>query len=297
MHGKLISRTYQILEEANDGISKACQFFIFALISANVLMAVIETEASVADQHAVFIYAFEIFSIVVFTVEYAARIAVCRVNPKYAGKKYALLRFALSPMMLVDLAAILPFFLPFVDADVRVVRILRLLRLFRIFKLVRYSESLRMFGYVLREKTGDLVVALFILLIALLFASSLMYYAEREAQPEAFYSIPASMWWGVITLTTIGYGDTFPVTVAGRVIAGGVAVLGIAVYAVPSGILASAFIEGLKKTGREDESRAVGRTSCPAARSWGGGGGATGEDESRAVGRTSCPHCGKEIDS
>lgn len=271
MRDKLVQRAYQILEEANDGVSKGCQFFIFTLISANVLMAVLETEASVADQYGYFIRIFEVFSIAVFTVEYAARIVVCRVSPKYAGKKYALLRFALTPMMLVDLAAILPFFLPFINADVRVLRILRLLRLFRVFKLARYSEPLRMFGHVLREKTGDLVVAFFILFIALLLASSLMYYAEREAQPEAFSSIPASMWWGVITLTTIGYGDTFPVTTAGRMIAGGVAILGIAVYAVPSGILASAFIEGLKKKG--------------------------GEGESRAGGKTCCPHCGKEFDS
>ena len=113
-----------------------------------------------------------------------------------------------------------------------------------------------------KSKAGDLAVAFFILFIVLIFASSLMYHAEHEAQPEAFSSIPASMWWGVITLTTIGYGDVYPVTLTGKVIGSGVAILGIAVYAIPTGIMASAFTEELRKK-RQKPKR--------------------------------CPHCGEEI--
>ncbi len=166
-------------------------------------------------------------------------------------------------MMLVDLAAILPFFLPFVIVDLRFIRIIRLLRLFRLFKLARYSEPMRTLGEVFKAKAGDLAVAFFILFIVLIFASSLMYHAEHKAQPEIFSSIPASMWWGIVTLTTIGYGDTYPITILGKIIAAGVAVLGIAVYAIPTGIMASAFTEELRKR--------------------------------RIQKKNKCPHCGKEI--
>jgi len=137
--------------------------------------------------------------------------------------------------------------LPFVVTDVRFIRIIRLLRLFRLFKLARYSDPMQTLGDVFKSKAGDLAVAFFILFIVLIFASSLMYYAEHEAQPDVFSSIPASMWWGVITLTTIGYGDTYPITTAGKMIGSGVAILGIAVYAIPTGIMASAFTEELHK--------------------------------------------------
>jgi len=245
---QVLQRAYEILEgTTNDKITKGFQIFIITLIAVNVLVVVIETEESVLDEYGYLFTPFEVFSIAVFTAEYAGRIIVCKLNPKYQNSKYARIRLLFTPMMLVDLAAILPFFLPFVVADVRFIRIIRLLRLFRLFKLARYSDPMQTLGEVFKSKAGDLAVAFFILFIVLIFASSLMYHAEHEAQPDVFSSIPASMWWGVITLTTIGYGDTYPVTVMGKIVAGGVAVLGIAVYAIPTGIMASAFTEELRK--------------------------------------------------
>ena len=259
----MIQRTYEILEGVtNDKSTKAFQIFIVSLISINVLVVIIETEESVLDEYGYLFTPFEIFSIIIFTGEYAGRLLVCKLNPKY-NTKFGVIRFIFTPMMLVDLAAILPFFLPFVVADTRIIRIIRLLRLFRLFKLARYSDPMKTLGEVLKAKAGDLAVAFFILFIVLIFASSLMYYAEKDAQPEIFSSIPASMWWGIITLTTIGYGDTYPVTVIGKVVGAGVAVIGIAVYAIPTGIMASAFTEQLRKRKEEKNNR--------------------------------CPHCGKEI--
>lgn len=248
MTNVILQRTYEILEgTTKDRVTKGFQIFIITLIAVNVLVVIIETEESVLDEYGYLFTPFEIFSIVIFTIEYIARLVVCKLNPKYKNTKFAVLRYAITPMMLVDLAAILPFFLPFVVTDVRFIRIIRLLRLFRLFKLARYSEPMQTLGDVFKAKAGDLAVAFFILFIVLIFASSLMYHAEHEAQPEAFSSIPTSMWWGIVTLTTIGYGDTYPVTTFGKIIASGVAVLGIAVYAIPTGIMASAFTEELRK--------------------------------------------------
>ncbi len=265
MANVIIQRAYEILEgTSSDKFAKAFQAFMVALISANVLAVIIETEVSVLEEYGYLFMPFEVFSISVFTVEYAARLALCKMDPRYRDARHARLRFAFTPLMLVDLAAILPFFVPFVVADLRFIRIIRLLRLFRIFKLARYSKPMQTMGDVFRAKSGDLAVAFFILFIVLIFASSLMYHAEHKAQPEVFSSIPDSMWWGVITLTTIGYGDTYPVTVFGKVIAAVVSILGIAVYAVPTGIMASAFTEELRKK------------------------------KAGKAGR--CPHCGKDIE-
>ena len=264
MTNKALQRTYEILEgTTNDKITKIFQIFIISLITVNVLVVIIETEESVLDEYGYLFTPFEVFSIIIFTAEYIGRIVVCKLNPKYNNSRFGIIRFLFTPMMLVDLAAILPFFLPFVVADVRFIRIIRLLRLFRLFKLARYSDPMQTLGNVFKSKAGDLAVAFFILFIVLIFASSLMYYAENEAQPELFSSIPSSMWWGVITLTTIGYGDVYPVTIAGKVIGAGVAILGIAVYAIPTGIMASAFTEELRKQ--------------------------------RTQNKNTCPHCGKDI--
>lgn len=263
MVNKLVQRTYEILEgTTDDKAAKSFQIFIVALIAANVVMVILETEDAISNPYGYLFNPLEIFSVIVFTLEYAGRIIVCKLNPKYASTKYPRLRFVISPILLVDLAAILPFYLPFVIMDLRFIRIIRLFRLFRLFKLARYSESMQTLGDVFKAKAGDLAVAFFILFIVWIFASTLMYFAENEAQPEAFSSIPSAMWWGIITLTTIGYGDTYPVTPAGKIIGTGVAILGIAVYAIPTGIMASAFTEELRKKRQKPKT---------------------------------CPHCGKEI--
>ena len=263
MSNRILVRSYEILEgTTSDKIARGFQIFMMTLISLNVLMVIIETEDELARTYGSFFYTFEVFSVIIFTIEYAGRILVCKQNPQFQNSKMGRIRFIVTPMMLVDLAAILPFFLPFVITDVRFVRIIRLLRLFRLFKLARYSEPMQTLAEVLKAKIGDLSVAFFILFIVLIFASSLMYHVEHKAQPEVFSSIPASMWWGIVTLTTIGYGDVYPITVAGKLVAAGIAVLGIAVYAIPTGIMASAFTEEIRKKRQKPKK---------------------------------CPHCGKEF--
>jgi len=129
----------------------------------------------------------------------------------------------------------------------RFIRAIRLLRLFRIFKIGRYSKSLNVLKDVIRNKKEELVLIIFVVLIMLVIFSSLMYFVERDVQPEAFASIPHAMWWAIITLTTVGYGDVYPITVLGKILGAMIAFLGIGMFALPAGILGSGLIEAIQK--------------------------------------------------
>lgn len=236
---------YNILEGDDTRKSLVFQVFITTLIALNVIAVIVETEEWVRLEYGVYITWFEVISLYIFAGEYALRLALYRMRQD--KRRFALARFVASPIMLVDLIVILPLFLPFFGVDTRVVRVLRLLRLFAIFKITRMTDAMSEFGGVIRARVPDLFFSFFVLFLVLVLASSVMYYAERDAQPEVFSSIPAAMWWGVVTLTTIGYGDTVPITPLGRAVGAGVAILGIAVYAIPTGIMANAFNEYRRK--------------------------------------------------
>lgn len=149
-------------------------------------------------------------------------------------------------MPLIDLLAIAPFYLPMMGVDLRAFRALRLFRLLRVAKLGRYSMALKLIGHVVRSKREELITTVIFMLLLLLFASSLMYFAERDVQPEVFGSIPESMWWAVTTLTTVGYGDVSPVTPVGKALGSVVAILGVGMFALPTGILGSGFVEAIE---------------------------------------------------
>ena len=159
---------------------------------------------------------FEAFSIAVFTVEYVLRVwsAIEQTYPRYKHPLWGRLRYAASPMAVIDLLAVLPFYLSFLlPIDLRVLRVLRLVRMF---KLTRYSPAMNLLLAALREEVQAIAAALFVLLLLLVLASSLAYLAEHEAQPAAFGTIPQAMWWAIVTLTTVGYGDVVPVTPLGK---------------------------------------------------------------------------------
>jgi voltage-gated potassium channel len=146
-------------------------------------------------------------------------------------------------MGIFDLCAILPFYLPFVFIDLRVLRILRLVRLFRVIKLTRYNKSFDLIGRVFKREKDKLLMTFFIVGIMLLLASSVMYVVENVVQPDEFPNILATLWWAVVTLTTVGYGDVYPVTVLGKLLSGIISILGIILIALPSGIISSGFIK------------------------------------------------------
>ena len=163
------------------------------------------------------------------------------------------LQYLASPLALIDLLAVLPVYLVFFvnlhGLDLRFLRVVRLLA--RIVRLGRYFSSLRTLGTVLHTKRGELVAVVSVLLLLLVMTSSMMFFAEHQAPAEEFANIPSAMWWSIITLTTVGYGDVFPVTAAGRLLAGVIAIVGIGLFALPAGILGSGFMEELAREGQE----------------------------------------------
>jgi len=246
---RLKRRVYEVLEVAREGdvISRLFDVFITALILLNVLAVILETVESLAARYGPFFRVFEVFSVIVFTVEYLLRLWSCTVDERFKGFFVGRVRFAVTPLAVVDLLAILPFYAPvLIPYDLRFVRALRLLRFLRLLKIGRYSESIRIIADVLKAKKAELAIAALGELVLLVLASCLMYFVEHEAQPEAFSSIPAAMWWAVVTLTTVGYGDVYPVTPLGKFLGSMIALLGIAMFALPAGILASGFAERIR---------------------------------------------------
>ena len=232
-----------ILEVGGDAhpAGRVVNVFIVLLIFLNAIAFAAETVDHLADRYGAYFDAFNVFSVIVFTVEYVLRVwsavdipMLSRLPPWRAR-----LRFALRPIMLIDLFAFLPFYLQWiVPLDLRV---LRVLRLFRLLKLVRYSPALQTLGRVLADEYRALLGALLVMLVLLLFASTAIYFLEHEAQPDKFGSIPAAAWWALSTLTTVGYGDVVPVTPWGKVVGGIVMLLGVCMFALPIAIIATGF--------------------------------------------------------
>lgn len=237
-------RLYEIVEVGGAGRPAARIFdgAMVGLILLNLAVGALETMPGVTAHHQFFLDLFEIFCGVVFTLEYAVRLWVSVEDPAVADRSDSLpkrLRFALTPAMLIDFVAILPsIFLIFLLPDLRFVRVFRLVRLL---KLGRYSPGMTSLWRVLVQERHALSAAFLIMLGMLMFCSSVIYYLERSVQPEAFGSIPQSMWWAISTLTTVGYGDVVPVTTLGRLFGGLVMIFGLGMFALPIGIVASGF--------------------------------------------------------
>lgn len=241
----LRQRVHEILEDNRDGdtLSLAVNVVLIFLILTNVVAFAVGTIPAFGERYGEALRWFNVISVIIFTIEYALRIwsavesPVLRALPPWRAR----LGFAARPMQLIDLAAIAPFYLSlFFAIDLR---ILRVLRLFRFLKLARYSPALVSIGRVIVNERRALVGALMVMITLLLFASTGIYFLERDAQPDVFSSIPASAWWALATLTTVGYGDVVPVTAAGKMLGGLFMVFGLGMFALPIGIVASGFAQ------------------------------------------------------
>lgn len=245
----LRKRVWEIVEVAAQGdqASRVFDISILLLILLNVIVAVVDTVPSIALKLGVWLDWFELVSVLVFSIEYGARVWSCVESDDVQTPFWGRVVFALRPMLLMDLAVVLPFYFPFFGLDLRPLRALRLLRILRVAKIGRYFPALRAIHRVVESKREELVITTMLLLLLLVFSSSVLFYAENDAQPEAFSSIPATMWWAIATLTTVGYGDIYPVTTMGKLLASVIAVAGVGLFALPTAILGAGFVEELGK--------------------------------------------------
>lgn len=233
-------------EESLDGQGRILNLLLILLISLNVIAIFLESVDSIYREYQRLFLFFELFSVGVFTIEYIARVwsSIDLDSAKDTSPIIGRIKYMLTPIALVDLIAILPFYLSlYLSIDLRFLRVLRLLRLL---KLARYSPALGALLDVVRKEADALLAAFIVLLMMLVLSAAGIYLLENDLQPDTFGSMPDSMWWAIITLTTVGYGDVVPMTTLGKLFSGIVGLVGIGMIALPAAILASGFAENIQ---------------------------------------------------
>ncbi len=234
---------HEIIEQGPEGslLSRLFDYVIIFLVVTNVIAFLLETVPEIAATYGKILEYFDLFSILIFTIEYVLRIWASVEFPygQNEANWKTRVKYALRPLQIIDLIVIIPFYLSFIIAiDLRV---LRILRLFRLLKLTRYSLAMQSLIIVISNERRALFGAILLMMCLLLFASTGIYFAEHKVQPDVFGSIPMSMWWAVSTLTTVGYGDVIPQTVFGKLFGGIVMMFGLGMFALPIGIIATGF--------------------------------------------------------
>ena len=265
----LKTKVYETIEDniVDSRAHKIFESIMISLVLANVAAVIIE---SFINDLRIF-RGFEVFSVLVFSIEFALRLWVADLKYESSGFMKPALKQIFSPPGLIDIVSILPFYLSLffpIGFDARILRLLRLTRLLRLFKLRHYLDSFRLIEKVIQKKRYELFITAFLVFLLLLVSSTLMYEVEHDAQPDKFPNIVSALWWAVATLTTIGYGDVYPITNMGRFISAAISLIGIGLVALPTGIISSGFIEEF----RSNDPHQIENDSC-----------------------TFCPHCGKKI--
>lgn len=231
-----------VIDSTENRIGRVVSLFIQALILVSVVTFSMETIPDLEPETRAILHKIEVFSVLIFTLEYFIRIYI-------AERK---LKFIFSFFGIIDFLAILPFYL-IIGIDLRSLRALRFLRLFRILKLVRYNRAMNQFSRAITSAKEQIFLFIFITLILIYFAAVGIYYFENAAQPEHFSSIFDSLWWAIITLTTVGYGDVYPITVGGKVFTFFILMIGLGIVAIPKGIISSALTNSVDNSGKEEE--------------------------------------------
>ena len=247
---------------------------IIFLVVTDICTTILET--LILSERVLFVFhAVEIVTVVIFTVEYVLRIWTADMLYRDKNPVHAALKHAFTLMMIVDFIAVAPVYLHFIFAiDPQIFRVLRILRIFRLLKVNSYVKALSHVGDVLRQKALQLLVSTLIIFTLMVVASVSMYAVEHDAQPEVFDNALSGLWWAVTTAATIGYGDIYPVTVAGKVIGAFFSVLNIGLVAVPTGIISAGFIENTPENEK---------------------GGKNKKDKKQKIKRY-CPYCGENIE-
>lgn len=252
-------RIYEVLEcsNPNDLLSKIDDWLVTLLVILDVGAFILETSSTTSFNFNIFLVDIEVVSVTCFSILYILQLWSCTADEQYNHPLWGRIQYAFTPLAIIDLLAILPFYLLIIFPDIKLVEATDLFRLLRLLKLIRYSEGLQTILRAIETKKNELIMTFVTVLILLIFASSVMFFAERGTQPEAFPSIPAAMWWGVVTLTTVGYGDVYPVTVIGKLFGAVLAFIGIGLFALPAGIIASGFSTEVQKRKEQESNQPV----------------------------------------
>ncbi len=287
---------YRVLEGGKPyRVSKTFEVVLISLILINVVSVILESVTWLKNDYSIVFAWIERVSVCFFTLEYILRVWTCVENAKYRGR-FGRFKYMVSFMAMIDLLAVLPSYMIFINFDLRIIRMLRMFRLLRVFKLGAYVGAIRLMTETLQKKKEQLLISLMFMLVMLFIVSSLMYYLEHDAQPEAFGSIPESVWWGVATLTTVGYGDVYPITGLGRFFGGLIALLGIGMFALPAGILASGLSEAFEQHDKIKEKKKILAKQGKAIPDMKESVELLAElEELSKEDYKYCPHCGKEL--
>jgi voltage-gated potassium channel len=241
------NQAYNILQIRNkhevSKLKKIVNLGLGMLILLNTIAIILHTVPSLRQRYDQLFTDFEVFSVVVFSIEYIMRLWSIVEQHDHQHPIKGRLKFLFSSWGIIDLLAILPFYFSLFNIDLGFIRVLRLLRMLRLFRFSKYFHALRLIQDVLRSKKEELLLCMVFIVFLLFITSSLMYFLEHEAQPVLFASIPDALWWGVNNMTTVGYGDVVPITSWGKILSGLFSIMGVAIFALPTGILASAFSE------------------------------------------------------
>lgn len=228
------------------GLSPLNRLVALAILLA-VGLAILQSEPTVYVGHETLFRVAEIVFALIFLAEYLARLWIAGENPDYGPGIGGRLRYALTVPALIDLVATVSLFLPLIGPQGAMLRLVRLVRIVALAKLGRYSSALNAIGRAIHSRRYELAMSLVIAGMLLLVSSTLLYLVEGAGQPDEFGSIPRAMWWSIATLTTVGYGDAYPITPLGKILAGITAITGIGLIAMPTGILAAAFGDALQQ--------------------------------------------------
>jgi voltage-gated potassium channel len=256
---RLKRRLYHILETpiSRDPLDILVNGIIAAAIFLGVVLVFLEgSQISILDKHQQF--TLELLATIFFTIEFATRLWVCNAHHPHAHPVWSRLRYMLGFFALVDVACLVPMYVNlFVEQPLFYISAVRLLRFLRLMRLTPYGKSVLLIQKVFWAQRKELVVSFFALLILVLISSSMMFYAEHNAQPKVFSSIVATFWWCVVTVTSVGYGDAVPITVMGKIIAAITALIGVALYALPTSILVAGFMHHLNRKDQHHRQQAA----------------------------------------
>jgi voltage-gated potassium channel len=236
------ARIFHVLHKPspNNPAARYANYFLAFLIASNAVFVALETLPSIGSHFAKEFKAFEAVSTALFTIEYLSRLWVCVEQSRYASPVTGRLRYAIHPLPLLDLVVILTFWLPI---DLRFLRVARMVRLLKVLKLQHFEESFEKIATGLKRRAALMVVIVTMMLLCIYASASLVFQLEHHAQPAVFTSIPATFWWAIETLTTIGYGDMVPITPIGKFFSGLIAVFGIGIFALPTAIVTAVIVE------------------------------------------------------